>query len=339
MQADETITEAEILDSSTNMLDALKLRLAAQVAPRRWSRALRRVVATIEQGTPLDMALKSEAKRIPGDLRCLMESALAVADPAELILEAARTRQSAPRNGRILLSSVVYPFILWCLAIAISSMYSYAAQDFESMLEEFGIDIPLSLTVFLEEQRSVTFGSGLLTLWIVITVVTIVLIGPRWAWLSIGGGLVFIGRPLRWMALQELLSRYRAFAAQGVVDGAIAQAVSHSFQRSGQSQVAGLIESRIAQGAPLGQAISETLLGDGLCKPALVLLDHQNRPLPAAIAETTDMLAQLVEQRCRILASLLPLLVLLLVATMVWNILANYLSICWGLISMITSLA
>jgi type II secretory pathway component PulF len=168
---------------------------------------------------------------------------------------------------------------------------------------------------------------------------TIAVVGPAWALTSIIGGVRVFGRPLRWINLSEILHRYQLFIGQGLPTIDAAAAVSRSFSSSAQRYAAEGIERRIRQGTSLGDAFAATSMSDGLCRPALRMLDFRGKDLSTALAETSQLLQDMVEQRCRSLSGVMPLLVLLIVGSVVWSVFSCYLLAFMPLISMISSLA
>jgi type II secretory pathway component PulF len=147
------------------------------------------------------------------------------------------------------------------------------------------------------------------------------------------------GRPLRWINLSEILHRYQLFVSQGMPTIDAATAVSRSFSSSAQRYAAEGIERRIRQGSSLGDAFAATSMSDGLCRPALRMLDHRGADLSSALAETSEFMQHMVEQRCRSLSGVMPLFVLLIVGSVVWSVFSCYLLAFMPLVTMITSLA
>ncbi len=335
--------QSEILDGP-RALDALKLRLAAQLAPQRWRAALDGLATTIDAGHPLDVSFEQQQSTVPEELRCLIVESLNVPEPTTLILDAVRTRQAIARDWRQLWQLLAYPMLLLGLALVVGGAFcvSLFGSPFFSIVEmykEFGLSDADRYMSFMYDQSQAIVGLTLACGWTILVMLTIALLGPRWAWVAVLGGVVLIGRPLRWIALREVLNRYELFIGQGISPVAATQSVTRTFRHSSQSVAAAAIAGRIEAGMPLGQALCASLLSDGLTRPALRLLDLRVGDMPQGLAETGELLGSLTEHRCRGLAMLLPVFSIVFVGTIVWATLSVYLAAFVPLISMITSLA
>ncbi len=329
-------------------LDGLKLRLAAQVAPRRWRRSLESLAQAIDSGETLEGAFKLKRAAQPRELRCLITESLSVPNPTTLILEAVRIRQSIGRDWRELMQLMIYPLILFGLALLVGGSLSFlmlGSREFsiffmyEQMYDDFGLRGGENFIAVMHDQQQAIIGLTFACGWTVAVMLTVFLIGPRWAWSAVLGGVLLFGRPLRWISLREILQRYELFISQGLSTIAATERVTHTFQFSSQSVASKAIAGRIQAGIPLGQALCGSLLSDGLSRPALRLLDLQGSDMPHALAETAELLGKLIEQRCRGLAMLLPVFSILFVGTIVWATLSAYLLAYMPMVSMITSLA
>lgn len=319
------------------MLNSVKLRLAQQYAPWRWRSWIESVAVAIEQGVPLDVAIGKVRSFAPPELGTLVDSALQVGAPAQLILDALRTRESLRRNWQELWTLLLYPTITLVFATLIGVMFS-SVMDVD-FLAEFGLSGADQILATVNDQKQSMYGLAFVLGWTILVLGTIAVIGPAWALTSIIGGIRVFGRPLRWINLSEILHRYQLFIGQGLPTTDAASAVSRSFSSSSQRYAAEGIERRIRQGTSLGDAFAATTLSDGLCRPALRMLDHRGAELSSALAETSELFQNMVEQRCRALSGVMPLFMLLIVGSVVWSIFSCYLLAFMPLVSMITSLA
>lgn len=334
---------AEIIDAASGsmIIDALNLRLAQQVAPRSWRASLERVATALDAGRPLEQAIGELSGAAPRELKCLLESALAAPDPASLIVEAIQIRSEIRRSWSELRRLILYPAALFVFAVTIGVGFSYCMQLMIDLtwLEDFGLAGTETILASFQDQHHSIVGLGLVTLWGGLILLTIAIAGPPWAWMAVLGGVVVIGKPLRWVALQEVLERYRLFVAQGLSTDQAAAAVTASFQGSGQAVVARVLERRIEAGVPLGQALGVSMLADGLCRPSLLLLDQRGSEMTRALGETARMLRELSAERCRSLGSILPVFVLATVGSIIWAALSTYVMALQPLIQAISSLA
>lgn len=337
-----TSNQAEILEpgASAISLNALKLSLAQQIAPIRWRGAISRLANQVGRGTPMEEAVAALSSTTPPELRALLAEAMHTSEPASLLVEAIRVREDVRRNWRELMSLILYPTLLLVFAIAVGVAFSFMMQSMVSLdwIEDFGLRGGAEVYNNLVDQHHAIVGLAMICTWVGVVLLTLAIAGPAWAWISVVGGIAVIGKPLRWVSLQEILNRYQLFIAQGMSTTDTADAVARSFRSSGQSTVAAAIARRIHAGVPLGQAIGSSMLSDGVCRPALLMLDQRETDMAQSLRETAELLGMLVEQRCRTLSAVLPVFVLCLVGTILWATLSAYFMALRPLLMMITSL-
>lgn len=328
-----------LLETGAITLDALKLRLAAQIAPWRWRSTLEHMATGIEAGDSLDTLAKTI--RMPRELACLWGEALRLPDPTRFMLDALRGQGEARASWNALASLIGYPLALLIFAVSIGAAFSFVAQgivDF-SGLDDLGLAGFDYVQAAIEDQHNALMGVAIVVVWTAVVLLTMAVVGPPWAWMAVIGGVMLIGRPLRWVSLQELLYRFHLFAEQGVVDGSLGRAVARSFSRSSQSVVAESVAYRIEAGTPVGRSLARSMLSDGLCSPALLLLDEQDAHTSAGFLRSARLLGRLAEQRCRVLGMVMPVLLLLIVGTIIWATISCYLLVFLSLVRMISSLS
>ncbi len=334
-----TDLQAEILDGSS-LLDALKLRLAAQRATRGWQKSLVSLASQLEQGVALEPAI-GNLVRAPRALRDLLDESLRVPDPTSLVLAAVRVQASSRQSWQAVTRLVAYPFVLLGLSLAVGVAFSWLINRTIpiDVYREFDLGKIEPLIGFIDDQYQAVLGMALGYVFVALTFLTILVAGPPWAWGAVVSGIVLIGRPLRWIALREVLQSYHMFISQGMSSVAAAEAVARLFRHSSRSVAATMLADRIEAGTAPGQALCLSLLSDGLTRPALRLLDLRGSHLPLALAETVELLGRLIEQRCCALSTVLPAFLLMIVGSVIWAILCTYLFGLLPLITMTMSLA
>ncbi|MEO8268849.1 MAG: hypothetical protein ABI557_03955 [Aureliella sp.] len=331
--------QAQILDGSI-LLDALKLRLAAQQAKRGWQKSLASLASQLEQGTPLESAI-GNLVRAPQALRCLLDESLLVPQPTTLVLASVRAQASNHQSWQAVTRLVAYPLVLLGLALALGVAFSWLISHTLpiDVYREFDLGGVESLIGFIDDQYQAVLGMALGYVFVLLVFLTILFAGPPWAWAAVVGGIVLIGRPLRWIALREILQSYHLFISQGQSSLAAAEAVARLFRHSSRSVATAMLAQRIEAGIAPGQSLCLSLLSDGLTRPSLRLLDLRGSHLPQALAETEELLGRLIEQRCRALSTVLPVFLLTIVGSIIWATLCTYLFGLLPLIRMLTNLA
>lgn len=343
MTPSETLQQAEILTSGSGdqLLSGLKLRLAKQSAPLRWRPHLERLATAAQAGTPLRDAISAQSSAMPRELRFLVKESLNARDPASLLVELLRVRADVREGWREFTSVTIYPGILFLFALGICLAFSFLMQHMIDVqwMEWFGRTDLNVIQTAIQDQHQAILGLSLIAAWILVVLVTIAIAGPRWAWLAVVGGIVLVGKPLRWLTLQEILYRYQLFFEQGVDQAEVPQVVARSFTSSSQSVVAAAIAQRIGDGIPLGRALSTSFLSDGVCRPALLMLDCRSENLSQALEDTAALLGRMTTHRCRTLGAMIPLFVFAVVGTLIWASLSSYAMGLVPLMRMISSLA
>ncbi len=336
LSSDEgVILSAEV--TAEEMLNSVKLRLAQQYAPLRWRAWFDAVAGSVEQGAGLEQAIGKVRAKAPRELGAIADSAMLVGDPAQLLLDSLRNRIELRRSWRALWVMLIYPCVTLVFAVAIGTMFS-SIMDFE-FLQEFGLRGADEALAAARDQKQAMYGLAFVIGWTLLTVATVAILGPAWALTALLGGVRIFGRPLRWMNLSEILHRYHLFVSQGLGTVDAAEAVTRSFSASAQRYAAAGIQRRVQQGMNLGDAIAASSLSDSLCRPALRLLDYRGGGANGSLNTASQLLQHLVDQRCRSLSGVIPVLVLFIVGSVIWSILSCYILALLPLVSMITSLA
>ena len=188
------------------------------------------------------------------------------------------------------------------------------------------------------DQHYAIVGLSISCVWLLLVALTLRWIGPAWTRLAVLGGTMVIGRPLRWLALRELLSRYDSVLSQGISGMPATEVLARSFAGSSLSMTSRVLQERLEAGAPLGRALSTSQLSDGLCRPALLMIDEHPGDPRHAIGDVSNLLEQLAQERCRTLSVVLPVFVLLIVGTILWATFSSYLSALESLMHYISAL-
>lgn len=340
--ADPQSAEAEIIGvSGIEAVDGLRMRLVEKSAPVSWQPSLGAIAEDIERGVPLKDSFSQREKKMPSELRCLMGELILLPDPSTALIHAIRFRSESRAGWRSFIALTTYPTILLVFALVVGIAFSFCMQSMAKLdwLQDLGLQTVANIDSLTADQHNAIVGLGLVTFWLIAVMATIYFVGPPWAWVAIVGGMVVVGKPMRWMSLREILFRYHLLMAQGADLGTLPQSVARSFSSSSQAVVAKAIAKRIDRGVSLGRAFGNSMLSDGLCRPALHLLDHKGNDMAEGLRETSELLGRMVDQRCRTLANILPIFALALVGTIVWGALSSYYLALAPLVTLISALA
>ncbi|GAB5405883.1 MAG: hypothetical protein Aurels2KO_41140 [Aureliella sp.] len=328
--------------SGDSSLDVLHLRLARQIAPARWKRPLLALVVQLQAGVTLEAAVEKTRIGMPRELQRLVQAAMSVPNPTHLVLEAVRVRQRTRRSWREFSLATMYPLCLFMIAVVMAVIFNISVSGMMSFsfLDDFGMSAADMVHAQIDDQTQATMGLAIATFWFAGVLLTIRIVGPPWAWTSVIGGLIIVGKPLRWISLEELLHRYRLFSGQGLDTLTAVNAAAASLGQSGQSVVAERVARQVMSGQLLGDAIGDSLLSDGMTRPIVRFVDtDSSTPLAARLERCANILRAITERRCRTLVAVLPILALVVVGTLICSMLFSYMLAFMPLVKMITSLA
>jgi type II secretory pathway component PulF len=311
--------------SASQLLDGMRLKLAAQVAPRAWRSPLGRLIDRLQAGVPLEAAVRQTS--LPTELQSLFREALQLREPTGFVLDVLRARSQLQHSIGNLTLSLVYPLLLLALSVVGGFALSYELQEVIAMDELDAATVQPAL-----DQHQALWASVLVMGWTGTMLLLLRWVGPKWAWTSVVGSFALVGRPLRWIKLQEILWRFKFLVDQGVPDAQVAQAAARSFEASSQAFATLYVARQVRAGMPIGAALSATMLSDSLCQPSLMLLDHSDGRFSEACEKCANLLGQMIHQRCRLLTTLVPIFLLVLVGSIIWSVLSTYLYVLWRLL-------
>lgn len=335
-------TQAEIVaGGGMEAIDGMRMRLVERTAPKNWRPALGAVAGDMERGIPLKESFEKRQQKMPRELRCLMGELISLPDPSTALIRAIRFRAESRAGWQSFIALTTYPTVLLVFALVVGIAFSFCMRSMARLdwLQDMGIRTIANIDSLTADQHNAIVGLGLVTFWVIAVLATVYFVGPPWAWVAIVGGMVVVGKPMRWMSLREILFRYHLLMVQGADLGTLPQSVARSFSNGSQALVAKAIAKRVDRGVSLGRAFGHSMLSDGLCRPALHLLDHKNNNMAEGLRETSELLGTMVDQRCRTLANILPIFALALVGTIVWGALSSYYLALAPLVTLISALA
>ena len=165
---------------------------------------------------------------------------------------------------------------------------------------------------------------GIICVWFFVTILFIRWIGPRWTRIAFLGGLPYVGRPLRWIYLVDILVRIRVFITDGMNLNEATRATLCSLESTGLAPYVQSLEIKLDNGMALGQALTESSLCDSLVSPSLRLLDSANGLFTERLDRSIYVLKALVLQRCRGMMAAVPMLSLLFAGSIVWGAMTSF---------------
>lgn len=332
---------AQIIEpgSLAHTLDSLHLRLALQSAPRRWQRGISELLKAIEQGGSFEDAVNKEKGRMPRDLASLAQASLNLPDPTRFLLDSMAAPQETSFVRWQLRLLFAYPLVM---LLSTAGLCAVVCAMLEVMLVEgfgdFGLTGFDQAINYVRDQKAALFALFSILVWCAVVWLTIRMIGPAWSRIAILGGLPILGKPLRWIGLYELLSRYAIVGQQTKDSVKASQIVGQSYHGSEFEVVSDLVARRILAGTQFGAALKQSMLSDGLIAPALLSIDYATDQSQACDKVATTI-KSMAESRCRVIDGIMPPLIMIMIGTMIWGTISGYFSGLTILMKMITSLA
>lgn len=312
--------------STANAINEMvQLRIAAQLAPRRWRRELEQLGSDIENGRDWSTAIAAIIQRQP-ELGHLLSAALAAGHPASITMKLIQQRAISRVSWQGLLSSLAYPLVLLAIALLVGSLMSMSMMAMVvNIWDETAKDsLPLNDQVIkrAHEFYDATMGGLFLLGWLLTLAILAYCIATPNAWLKLAGSVPVFGRPYRWLHLSELLTRISIFSQ---FQPSLAKSLTLTAQSYGQQASAAIgmyLVKAIEQGEALPNAIHKTVISDSRAGVALTLIDPNE--LSGSTMRASQLIDEMVLATCNQLRSILPVFIMLLVAGIIWGTWCTY---------------
>ena len=303
-----------------------RFRLAAVYSSSKWRRHLEGIADELEKDSDLKKAI--DHRSLPVELKSLLEGSLSSADPAMFLVQVLRERESVQTEWRNLTQSFIYPGFVVVFAMMVAWMFCHfsallGASINDSTQQLIGSKISKSQTL-LQDFGGMIVNIGTIFGWILLTILIIRWIGPRWTRIAFLGGLPYVGRPLRWIYLVDILTRIRVFVADGMNLNEATQATFRSLESTGLAPYVRSLEVKLDSGMALGHALKQSSLCDSLIGPSFGLLDSSNGLIVERLDRALYLLKELIIQRCRGMIAVVPMLSLLFAGSVVWGAMTLY---------------
>ncbi len=305
--------------------DVVQLRIAAQLAPRRWQRELDRLRADLESGHSWEQAVEGLRNRQP-ELGNLMGAALAAGHPASITMNLFQQRATSRMTWQQLLLSLVYPVGLLLVALLISSLMSMsmmtmATHGWRSPGED---SYPFNdqLLSRLSDYYDASVGGLLLVGWCLVLVGTTYAVASPSAWLKLVSGVPVLGRPYRWMALSELLNRIAVFSQFQPELRRTLELTEQSFGQLALAPISRYLLESIERGEALPNAIHKTIVSDTRAGLVLTLINPND--LSNSTRRASQLLDEMILATCNHLRMILPVFIMLVVASIIWGVWSSY---------------
>lgn len=317
------------------MQESLYLKLAMHYAPYRWRGRMKQIIDAVDENMPLEQAVEKFKKGLPKELSAILNSALQLPEPGKFFLHSMRTGWERRGLLKSLTAALAYPMLLLLATLMLSYAANFVmAPVLIQLTEDFGL-VGLDKSL-VEDQQSASLGMLAVFFWCLLIGGSLRWIGPRWALLSVLGGLPYIGKAFRWISLYEILQRLDAMSQQGIDAMAAAERTAVSFTGSPLEASFAHISRRIESGVPIGGSLARSLLSDGLCGPILLALDHPNSG-STHYAHATKVLWRLSEFRMNSFSMILPFLIFVFIVNITLGTVSTFLGLLVNFIRLLSA--
>lgn len=312
---------------ATTTQDAIKLQIAAQLAPRQWRDELDKVRAGLAKGHDWPAAI-AEVDARQAELRQLLSAALAAGDPTGILLKLLQHRATARISWRQLITTLVYPLVLLLAALFLGSLMSVAMLGLVTKTWENDKRFSAFPETILDravEFYDASIGGLFLVGWCCAIIGIAYWLATPNAWLKLVGSVPVLGRPYRWMVLSEVLTRISVFSqSQPTLEKAL-ELTAQSFGSQAPASIGRYLVQAIHRGEALPNAIHKTIISDARAGMALTLIDSTD--LSASTLAASRLIDEMILATCQQLRLILPVFIMILVASIIWSTWSSYFEI------------
>jgi type II secretory pathway component PulF len=303
-------------------LDVLKLRIAVQLAPKRWRSGLERVIVDLEAGRSWEEVV-ARSGRSSASLQALLAAALEAGHPAEITLSVLQRGAGMKHSWQQMITALMYPTIIIIFAQIVGSITGMLLMSIVADNSIFGEDVSRPARDF----NDMATGALLMIVWMLVLLVSAYVLASPKAWLKLVGSTPLIGRPYRWLALCELLSRLAIFSRYQPVLPQALRITARSYGTQALSAIAAHVAEDVEQGHGFRSALHHTILSDERAGVSLTVVDMDGQRFGQSLERASQLLEQMTRYTCLRLKLAYPVFALLIIAGVVWSAWASYLTV------------
>lgn len=302
-------------------LDVLKLRIAVQLAPRRWRDGLERLTSNLEAGAGWEEAV-AHCSGASGRLKSLVAAAVEAGHPADITLAILRRRANMLQSWQQMVSALLYPTLLLFIALIVGSFTGLTMMKFTNDPWDIG-----STSGLVRDFNDTAIGALLIMAWSLLMITSAYFLASPQAWLKLVGATPLVGRPYRWLAMSELLSRVSVFSQYRPQLPEALRMTARSYGTDALSTIAEHIANEVEQGKGFRAALHHTILSDERAGVTLTLIEMDSVHFSDSLVRASLLLEQMSQYLCTRLKLVYPVFVLLAIASLVWGAWASYIAI------------
>jgi type II secretory pathway component PulF len=319
-----TPREAESLVRTVAQLAGADLPLAAglraaagEAATPRMRKALQQMAVAMESGSSLEQAIATCGPRVPKYLSGFLVAAAKTGKLGVVLTEWVENQWAARTRWREVVAAVAYPLITLMLTFVLFLFLALVvAPIFKSMLQDFGLKLPLPTQVFfwLSDVGAPLSLLGLAVL--LLGLASVRLFGGNRAYSQLMGALPILGKLWYWSGSAEGLRALGLLVENHVPLPQALSLAADGVSDAYTSQSCRELGKRAEEGQSLWEALLRTRYFPMSIIP-VIRQGEQQGTLDSSLRTAAKMLEDRIRNRSALIIQILPPLVFVLIALLI----------------------
>ena len=303
-------------------LEVTLAALAEEPVDPRVARTARQLSARLQAGATIDQAVAALDDAIPPEIRGLLKIGVESGDLAGTVEQFAQQRMAAQRARRRINAAIAYPLVIAAILVPLLLFLSLSVIPmFASLFEEFNLALPGITEVVLETAEQMPLLIGAILLLVIGFPLVLRVVGGRWLLHRTRAATPLVGRLWMWAAQREFATMLASLLSLRLP---LASAVAHTgevLSDRNMARASRKLAERLATGLSLSECMNQSIHFDRTLV-ALVAWGERHQLLPEALAIATEVYDDRVDQYASLLRRVLPPMTLVVVATMMFIVIA-----------------
>jgi type II secretory pathway component PulF len=320
LPTDQAVVVAEVVaDAAAGAVplpDAL-LAAADDAASRRVANTLRQMAGQLEQGRPLEEIWRSPQQRLPRFVSGLVQAGQRSGNLAEALAEWADCRRTVRQTWRHAVAAIVYPGLLLLLLLMVLAGLDYVlVGPLLTMYDEFQLELPQVTEMLLWVHRWFVPMVACGGLMLAVALLAYRLVGGPARWRRLLGAIPVMGPMWHWTGVMEWSRLLAVLLRRQVALPTALQLAADGVHDANIRQVSQRLVEGVQNGVSLSDLIDSTYRLPATLVP-LVRWGERAGQLPEAFVLAGKMYEGRSRLRADLLATMLPPLAFLIIATLI----------------------
>ena len=309
------LTEEIVRITESNLPLSRGLRAAAgDVSNPRVRTGLSQLADCIEHGKTLDEGLASSGLRIPTYLSGLIQAGARAGKLPEVLLQLTDHYRSSQDQSRQIWSVLFYPLcLIGLMGIVLAIVFFGVVPELNRIYLEFEVELSqstLSLIWFSEIGWQYVVGAMVSALLIA---VLIRVLGGAASWMQVVATIPGFGRIMQWQGFAEFSELLRLLLMQEVPLGESLRLTAIAVRNANVTAVTHELATQVEN----GRSLADAMVSSDQVPPHMIpviRMGEQNDRLPDSLRIVYELFEEQIDLRSRLLMSIFPPLMFLLIA-------------------------